>query len=233
MNFLTSLVMTCWGCSTLVPYLIQRLIWQWMFISQQGKTGKKKYQRVEDQKKIYLECFTDKLGEESVEKIRKTIQAEEEHIRASYAESFEWMSSESFVDLILQDSVFIVEFIIRLEDCRGLSGDLIVDHPFYTSTVIADLIMLENQLPYFIFDKLFGPNLKALCIYKTLDRLILELFALHTKIKRNTNFMHFTDMFRCVYQESIDQSPKMSGPAIVEMQNADNLSRVGVEFKVK
>lgn len=103
-----------------------------MFIRHLGEKKKKKYQRMEEQKKIYLECFTEKVGAESVTEMRKTIQAEEERIRASYAESIQWMSSDFFVDLFLQDSVFIVEFIIRLldhQDCREFSPDLIVGHP--------------------------------------------------------------------------------------------------------
>lgn len=194
------------------------------------------YQEMEDKKEKYLKSFTERVGVNTVEKMKKIIEAEEESIREIYAELTIPISSADFVNLILHDSVFIVEFIIRLHHSRGISGDLIVDQPFFSSTVIGDLILLENQLHYFVFDKLFGSNMEAFCIKETLDQLILKLFSLHTKIKTNTNFKHFTDMFRCAYEESLDRTPQLNdfrGPAILTMRNADSLSSVGVEFKVK
>ncbi|CAN6840870.1 unnamed protein product [Brassica oleracea] len=54
------------------------------------------------------------------------------------------------------------------------------------------------------------------------------------KIKKKTNFRHFTDMFRYVYEESLEETPNLNdliGEAIGEMANADNLSHAGVKFK--
>lgn len=193
---------------------------------------------MELEKKTYVDSFGKRVGEEIIKEMKKTIQAEKENIRESYAEKdvIDNMTSEFFVDLIHKDSIFIMEFIMKLHEGHGSSESLIVKHPIDSSRVIADLMLLENQLPYFILDRLFSPHLKTLGIYETLDRVILELFSLHTKVKRNTTFKHFTDMFRCAYEESLDKTPRLtdlSGPAIAEMQNASNLSRVGVEFKVK
>ncbi|VVB16710.1 unnamed protein product [Arabis nemorensis] len=126
-----------------------------------------------------------------------------------------------------------MEFFTRLD---GRLGDLILGTHFYISTVLGDLKLLENQLPYFIFDKLFHCHMEALCIEETLDQFILKSFSLDLKNKTNTKFKHFTDMFRCVYEESLDRTWKLNGLrglAIVEMHNAENLSRVGVEVKVK
>lgn len=193
---------------------------------------------MELEKKTYVDSFEKRVGEEIIKEMKKTIQAEKENIRESYAEKdvIDNMTSEFFVELIYKDSIFIMEFIMKLHEGHGSSESLIVKHRIDSSRVIADLMLLENQLPYFILDRLFSPHLKTLGIYKTLDRVILELFSLHTKVKRNTTFKHFTDMFRCAYEESLDKTPSLtdlSGPAIAEMQNASNLSRVGVEFKVK
>ncbi|ESQ42300.1 hypothetical protein EUTSA_v10013719mg [Eutrema salsugineum] len=198
------------------------------------KPGHKKneYTKMDEKKVKYLESFTERVGEDIVKEIEETIRKEEANIRASYAEPLEWISPEDLVDLVLKDSIFIMEFSIKLQESRGSSGDPIVDNEIHTANVIGDLIMLENQLPYFIFDKSFGPYLMEFLGYETPGQLFLELFSLHTKIKTNTNFNHFTDMFRCVYEESLDQSPKlMIGPAIEEMESAQNLSRVGVDFK--
>ncbi|KAL1215212.1 hypothetical protein V5N11_016979 [Cardamine amara subsp. amara] len=111
---------------------------------------KKEYLKMEDLKKKYLESYTKIFGEDFIEEMRKTIQAEEKNIRASYEESTEWIKSEYFVDLILKDSVFIMEFITRHDEN---SEDSDLGQSSYPSVVTNDLILLENQLPYFIFQK--------------------------------------------------------------------------------
>ncbi|XP_010494398.1 PREDICTED: UPF0481 protein At3g47200-like [Camelina sativa] len=198
----------------------------------------KKFKPMEIEKMTYFDAFSKRLKNETIEEMKQTIYVEEERIKESYKEkdTIDSMTSDFFVDLIHQDSIFIMEFIMELHDGRGSSNSPIVNHHIDSSKVIADLMLLENQLPYFILDKLFSPHLTELGIneHETLEGLILELFSLQTKIKKNTEFKHFTDMFRCVYEESLDKTPSLtavSGPPIAEMQNAGNLSRVGVEFK--
>ncbi|CAA7055058.1 unnamed protein product [Microthlaspi erraticum] len=183
----------------------------------------------------YLESFTKRFGEETIKHLLEKIKSEENSIRGSYDESTEWIPSEAFVDLIFLDSVFIMEFSIKLNEISRTSGDQIVDNDYTRSRVIKDLILLENQLPYFIFEIIFGSIVKLLCLQDYAARVVLDFFSL--KIKTKTTFKHFTDMFRCVYEESLDQRPKLiggfRGSPIKEMPNAANLSRAGVEFKVK
>ena len=111
---------------------------------------KEDYVKMEVTKQTYLEDFTRRTDDRIVEKMRKIIQAQEKNIRASYDESTEWIPSEHFVELILQDSVFIMELFLKVKGVEHHSYDKIVDDRFY-SIVIGDLILLENQLPYFIF----------------------------------------------------------------------------------
>ncbi|CAA7032770.1 unnamed protein product [Microthlaspi erraticum] len=110
--------------------------------------------------------------------------------------------------------------------------DLIMGSAKFTADVKQDLMLLENQLPYFIFDRLFGSYTESLDIKGTVEQFILKFFSLERT--RKTNFRHFTDMFRCVYEESLEITPTLndlSAKAIVKMENADNLSRAGVKFK--
>ncbi|CAH2069335.1 unnamed protein product [Thlaspi arvense] len=195
------------------------------------KKTRKLYEGMEDIKKAYLAHFTDEVGEDVVKKIRGTIIAEEENIRGSYAVKFEEMTSEFFGQLILLDSVFVMEFIRRLQGRRTGTSDNMIMALSQAETVIGDLFLLENQLPYFIFDKLFGVYYETL---RHLGQQLLKLFSPHIKTRSNTSFDHFTDMFRCVYVQSLDRSPKLndlSGAAIRDMNNAVNLSLAGVEFK--
>ncbi|CAE5963236.1 unnamed protein product [Arabidopsis arenosa] len=170
------------------------------------------YKMMEDQKVLYKDAFTKRLDTDNaiLEDMKTTIKEEEVNIRASYAVSTTWILSDIFVELILNDSIFIVEFILRMYESHEKIGDMIVDKPFYTSTVLDDLTLLENQLPYFCLINDSG------------------------MINENTKFNHFTDLFRCVYKESLGQNIELkdSNSQIVDMKNADKLSSVGVEFKV-
>uniref|UniRef100_A0A1J3JJX0 UPF0481 protein n=1 Tax=Noccaea caerulescens TaxID=107243 RepID=A0A1J3JJX0_NOCCA len=191
---------------------------------------KRKYVKVETHKKIYLDSFKQRVGPKAIKKMKKIIEAEEQNIRGSYAESTDWVSPESFVDHILEDSIFIMEFIIRLREKSH--DDLITGSAKNTADVKHDLILLENQLPYFIFDQLFGSYTESLDIEGTVEQFILKFFSLERTKK--TNFRHFTYMFRCVYEESLEITPTLndlSAEAIVKMENADSLSLVGVKFK--
>ncbi|KAL1215211.1 hypothetical protein V5N11_016978 [Cardamine amara subsp. amara] len=185
---------------------------------------------MEDLKKKYLESYTKKVGEDTIEEMRKTIQAEEKNIRASYEESTDWIKSEYFLDLILKDSVFIMEFITCHHEN---SEDSDLDQSSYVSVVKNDLILLENQLPYFIFRSLFSFGMQQM----TLDRFILSFF--YISIEKKTDFKHFTDMLRRGYEESLFHSLRhiyrvtITGPGIVDLKSADNLSQAGVKFKAR
>ena len=77
-------------------------------------------------------------------------------IRASYSESTAWIDSPDFVEMILHDSIFIIELMLRF-NLKGPEriGDPLMDEPCLENTIKRDLILLENQLPYFILEKLF------------------------------------------------------------------------------
>lgn len=191
---------------------------------------------MEARKKVYFETFS-KYGD-GIVKMRKIVQGEEKKIRDSYEESTEWIPSEYFVDLILHDALFIMQFLLTTR--IGRSYDEILGQE---SVVRNDLILLENQLPFFILDRLFSSdrsfmtNVMLLHRCPTIKDFILNAFGL--TIEENPNFKHFTDMFRYVYEKSLDNIPghvkltPWSWPHNIELMNADNLSKGGVKFKVK
>ncbi|EFH63256.1 hypothetical protein ARALYDRAFT_315636 [Arabidopsis lyrata subsp. lyrata] len=197
---------------------------------------KPEYSMMEARKKVYFETFS-KYGD-GIVKMRKIVQGEEKKIRDSYEESTEWIPSEYFVDLILHDALFIMQFLLTTR--IGRSYDEILGQE---SVVRNDLILLENQLPFFILDRLFSSdrsfmtNVMLLHRCPTIKDFILNAFGL--TIEENPNFKHFTDMFRYVYEKSLDNIPghvkltPWSWPHNIELMNADNLSKGGVKFKVK
>nr|XP_048335915.1 UPF0481 protein At3g47200-like [Ziziphus jujuba var. spinosa] len=83
-------------------------------------------------------------------------------IRNSYAGTFDHVKDmDHFSGVILRDSCFIFELFLRNFENRlhCQSPEDITDHilrtPWLISCIGLDLIMLENQLPYFVFTELF------------------------------------------------------------------------------
>ncbi|KFK35253.1 hypothetical protein AALP_AA5G261300 [Arabis alpina] len=201
------------------------------------------YLNMEEHKKIYLAEFAKRVdGKETIDGFKRIIEEDEDIIRASYSESTSWIESLEFVKMILHDSVFILEFLLRTYD-KGANTekteDILMDEPCLQNTVHEDLILLENQLPYFILEKLFDPVITRLHQNLTFRELIVTYFGFQGKIGNNSKFKHFTDLFRCVRMETIgsrgseaDLKNKLDGfKNIEQMYNADKLDSAGVKFK--
>ncbi|KAL1190922.1 hypothetical protein V5N11_025662 [Cardamine amara subsp. amara] len=190
------------------------------------------YLNMEEHKKIYLAHFAQRVeGEKTIDGFRRIVEEDEEIIRASYSESTEWIESPKFVEMILHDSVFVLEFILR-SSCEGSEntlGDPLMDEPCLQNTVLEDLILLENQLPYFILKKLFDPIVPTLLPNKTFRELVITHFEFQGKIKNNSKFKHFTDLVRLVRVETLPTLAQRNKP--IDMYNADKLHSGGVKFE--
>ncbi|CAA7024496.1 unnamed protein product [Microthlaspi erraticum] len=139
--------------------------------------------------------------------------------------------------MILHDSVFITEFIIRSyerENQREKTGDPLMDEPCRGEVVRRDLILLENQLPYFLLDKLFEPIIHTLFHRgsdMTLRKLVTDFFYCSNEIGDDSKFRHFTDLLRCVRVETLPGKYIGEVPVMTEMYHADKLHSGGVNFK--
>ncbi|CAA7024494.1 unnamed protein product [Microthlaspi erraticum] len=167
------------------------------------------YLNMERHKKIYLAKFAKRVGggEKIIDGLRRTIEEDEEMIRESYSESTAWIESPEFVEMILHDSVFILEFMLRNYeiDPSQKTGDPLMDEPCQGKMVRRDLGLLENQLPYFLLDKLFEPIIHTLFHRDdiTFRRLVIHFFYYINKIGDDSTFKHFTDLSRCVLVETL------------------------------
>ncbi|KAK3412052.1 hypothetical protein EUGRSUZ_I00809 [Eucalyptus grandis] len=101
-----------------------------------------------------------------------SVKAVEERARTCYDEKFPSMSSEEFVKMMVLDGCFVIELF------QGVKGGFKAlgyprDDPVFSSMgglmhrIQQDMIMLENQIPLFILDRLLGlqhgnPNQKGL-----------------------------------------------------------------------
>ncbi|CAN7013188.1 unnamed protein product [Brassica oleracea var. botrytis] len=192
------------------------------------------YLNMEQHKKYYLAAFAERFeGEEIIDGFRRMIEEEEENIRESYSESTAWIKSSEFVEMVLHDSVFIIEFMLRFRvKGRKKIGDPLMDRGCFVNTLFKDLILLENLLPYFILEKLFDQIVQRILPQKTFRDLIISFFNLQGKIGDDSKFRHFTDLQRCVRVETLpNHDVCIHKQHIQHAYNADKLERGGVQFE--
>ncbi|AEC10487.1 hypothetical protein ISN45_At02g040300 [Arabidopsis thaliana x Arabidopsis arenosa] len=204
------------------------------------------YMNMELHKKKYLNAIANKYGDQIIEVFKEIIETSEKFVRESYAESTDWIKPQDFVDMILLDSVFILGVFIQAETTQNIKKkeeilfheeDIIFQEPCLITTILEDLILLENQLPYVLLEKLSKPFFANLKTKETFRDIILRAFRLKGEIKEGTNFRHFTDLFRrvrvetlCLTKEQI-KSAKDKPPEIIKsLHNADKLDSAGVDF---
>jgi hypothetical protein len=117
--------------------------------------GSEDLKAMEEHKLRYLRDFigrTEKTPEYFLEVVRKN----EAKLRDCYAETIEF-NSEKFVKIILVDAAFILEVLLKSFDPKlREENDRIFNKPWLIQHVWTDMLLLENQLPFFILELLFN-----------------------------------------------------------------------------
>ncbi|XXG72852.1 hypothetical protein AAC387_Pa07g1858 [Persea americana] len=109
----------------------------------------------------------------SLERYLAALYELEEKAWKCYSEDFE-LDSHSFVEMMLLDACFIIEF-FRKSGSRDCEDDGIFRMEGLEDAIICDLLMLENQIPFFILHRLF--DLIDGCREHTLLEIATSLFS--------------------------------------------------------
>ncbi|XP_057958672.1 uncharacterized protein LOC131151443 [Malania oleifera] len=200
--------------------------------------GQKCLQAMEEVKLRYLQSFLNRTSL-SLENFVKAMTAWEARARNCYAESIGF-SSDEFVTMMLVDASFIIETILMYNSPLSEDGN---NHVHFRRRTVADLrsdmILLENQLPFFILEGLFdlalashgqgNPSLLDLSLY------YFQGFMIMNNVSRTMNstfeVKHFVDLLRTCHLPSSQRSSSgyMANYAVV--RNATELHEAGVNFK--
>ncbi|KAB2619124.1 hypothetical protein D8674_014993 [Pyrus ussuriensis x Pyrus communis] len=123
--------------------------------------GKEGLEEMEGHKRRYLQYFLERTGVSEKDYVTK-IKGKEEELRSCYAHTIEF-SSEKFVEIILVDAAFIIELLLRRdgEHIKPDSNDRIFYKPGFINFMVPDMLLLENQLPFFILEDLFSWTQKS------------------------------------------------------------------------
>ena len=69
------------------------------------------------------------------------------------------LNCKEFVKIIVLDTIFIIEVLMRFHFPQFLhESDRLFNKPWMLWDIVPNLLLLENQLPFFIIEELFDPH---------------------------------------------------------------------------
>ena len=188
---------------------------------------------MEEHKERFFRSFVQR-SKIKLEYVVGTIREMEESIRGCYAETID-LDSDRFVKMILVDACFILELFFQF----SLGMNPLIVEP-RADAVMIDLLLLENQLPFFVIEKLHQlafPSLSGFSNYDALLKLSIKYFGPSFIFQfrddlANVEIYHFTDLLRTVQLPPPKKQPERSCKVICLMYTATQLHEAGVKFEV-
>ena len=204
---------------------------------------------MEKEKLKYFKKLTERVGMDKKKNISSSIENQEERLRNCYSGKFKSIKSRDFVEMILLDAVFIIQFLLESKDHD--INDPKNFEPRMTFDIRQDLMLLENQLPFFIiqeiYDQVDPPSQDATAIP------FLDLAKYHFRKYKFSRWpetsprvkgsRHFTDLLRNlmlngaiprsykIYPMKLKYSAVMLREAGVKFQVTDDKCPVNIEFE--
>ncbi|XP_027368706.1 UPF0481 protein At3g47200-like [Abrus precatorius] len=157
--------------------------------------------------------------------------------RNFYAEEFN-LRSNKFIEMMLVDGCFIIELFLK-RALKGIrrSGDPIYATPGLFNNVRCDLILLENQLPLPILQRLFKIVVTPMKCDLTLSELAIHFFRnmlLGDKEIVNEKFnqegYHLLDLIRQCYLPTFARLQLKKHVSLDNLQCATKLRKDGIKF---
>ncbi|XP_028808763.1 UPF0481 protein At3g47200-like [Neltuma alba] len=126
--------------------------------------GQEKLIPMQKQKLRYFHLFWFRVSDDKrMTNFKEFLKNEEQVIRHLYAEEFKEIKSEEFVSMLLLDSVFIMELFLRFSSEEKDKDDPILNQTWLKLSIQRDLMVLENQIPFYILDKLYTTVVPEIC----------------------------------------------------------------------
>ena len=213
--------------------------------------GEECLQAMEEHKMLYLKSFLDRT-KVTLEDYVEFMKDREQKVRNHYAETFQRIESNQFVEMIVVDAAFVSELLWRNHCKDGVEeNDRIFNRPWMVVDIRNDMMLLENQLPFFIFEDIFCLVKLTVPLDKNIDRVSLcnekislikltfEFFRFKAYLRelgeilkrlQSSKIKHFIDFFRkCHVPRDLPprgEIPTLNIPSVTELYQA------GVNFEV-
>ncbi|KAG7944557.1 hypothetical protein I3843_15G108000 [Carya illinoinensis] len=201
----------------------------------------KTLQAMEEFKLRYLESFRDR-AETKLEDIVSTIKGAEKSVRECYSDQETLPpDSDDFVAMILVDASFIIEYFWKNKsNVNWTNYDREILKPGLCDRMQMDLILLENQLPFFIIEEIYVTAFPSLSNrgHSFIELSLCQFEYYNSQSFRPDDFwrseiLHFTDLVRNFFLPPRERQPKRTVNKIQETQHysAVQLAVVGLRFK--
>ncbi|XP_021823087.1 UPF0481 protein At3g47200-like [Prunus avium] len=212
-----------------------------------------KFQLMETVKRWYLQCLLSSCLDISLDSLIKGIMELGRSARECYADPLDHLSQKDFVEMMILDGCFLLElFRKELWDDLQDENDPVFNLSCMLEYLYHDLLLLENQLPWFVLERLY--NLTANNANQktaSLTELVLNFFRQAVTDERifdpNLPFeiLHILDLIRTVIvvpfkdlksqkkEERVEeQEEQKNEPELPQrIPNATTLSEAGVQFR--
>ncbi|KAJ3683560.1 hypothetical protein LUZ60_013787 [Juncus effusus] len=114
--------------------------------------GKESLLAMEAHKPRCLIDFLERNNNVGLEVYVKEIRALEARARKCYSESIN-MNEDEFAEMLLLDGCFMLESFFKI---RAREPHLLLDVGWGPKTIISDMLLFENQIPFFVIEKLYS-----------------------------------------------------------------------------
>lgn len=195
----------------------------------------KRFESMEKLKLRYMKSLVEWSQTPLVDYIR-TLKEWEDGVRSCYAESIH-LSSDNFVKMILIDACFILELFLRSHYGDWSAEDPVLLKPWLTNDITQDLILLENQIPFFVLDGLFhkASSSHSSPGFPSFLELTLNYFSYHNQqqipLTDFASINHFTDLMRTLYLPPKEKLPERQNSSVKHLHSASELLEAGLKFK--
>ena len=203
--------------------------------------GRRHLKAMEEQKWFYLQDLLRRNAHVTLESYLRKMKELEKRTRSCYADPFKEKEDNGFPEMMTLDGCFLVEFVIKYEEYRQRqrwNRDAAIDRSKFC-TIVNDMMMLENQLPFFVLQGIFsvlqGDNEES---DQNLIKSFLNILKDFSPVK-STNLpsqlsspRHLVDLLHSfIFPKRKHEQEPWSPLDIIDC--ATELERAGVQFKEK
>ncbi|KAL8534012.1 hypothetical protein ACS0TY_010140 [Phlomoides rotata] len=193
--------------------------------------GKDELKEMEELKLRYMQSLLDRKSEVPVEHYFSIIGGLEKKVRDCYAEAIRFNVAD-FIKMLVLDGCFIIELIgeFRIHNDRTFPG------------LERDLVLLENQIPFFVlcelFDLIQGPDQHTLLMKRVLAyfKYAFPGKVLYKPERRSEEVKHILDLIHsnwCPSPHNISTATQASSISSLLIPTATQLKDANVKFERK
>ncbi|KHN34500.1 UPF0481 protein [Glycine soja] len=200
---------------------------------------------MQEQKHRYFHFFWARLSlvnKLDLVQYKAFLELEERNLRCCYQKKFPEISKEQFVEMMLLDAVFIMELFLREAKKWEHKDDYLMTQGCVSKSIQCDLMLLENQLPMLVLEKLYDrvvpSNAKNHTRFINLAHEYFRSYYPHQHSSENKfelrkweKSLHFTDLIRNAYlPKKLSSQMKYSQQECV-LRTATKLNEAGISFE--